>query len=303
MPRHRFAARGRALALVALVLVVTAGCAVRLAYENTDRLARWFVGDFITMDDAQRARFDAGVREVWDWHRDTHLPRYADFFDAMQIVLADGTTAAEIQAIVNTVIDWALEIEQQAMPVAIDLLTSLSDTQVGALARRLSEDNARMAKSQREQTLAQSQREWVRETASRFSRFSGRLSRDQRTYLDRQSVGYLPESVLWAEYRARWQADLLKLLEIRDDRASFAAGFADLSANRERYYGEELVHVFANNRALAGEATAWLVNSMSRRQQDRFLARLDSLAADFRSLTSAAGDESTMEAFCEVIVC
>ena len=303
MPWPRITGRGRALGLVALVLLIASGCAVRLAYENTDRLARWVVGDFVTMNDAQRARFDAGVREVWDWHRRTQLPRYADFFDAMQIVLADGTTADEIQAIVNTVIEWALEIEQQALPVAVDLLTSLSDAQVGALARRLSEDNARMAKSQREQTLAQSQREWVEETAGRFSRFSGRLSRDQRAYLVRQSVRYLPESELWAAYRARWQANLLQLLDIRDDRARFAAGFANLAASRENYYGEELTHVFANNRALAGEATAWLVNSMSSRQQDRFLARLDTLAADFRSLTSESVDESTLQTFCDLIEC
>jgi len=293
----------RGLVLGALVLSVCAGCAVRLAYDNVDRLARWFANDFVSMDDAQRATFDVGVAEVWAWHRREHVPRYADFFDAVQSVLADGTDRAEIEAIVNTVIGWAMEIEQQSLPVTIDLLVSLNDAQVAALGRRMTESNDELAEDERGRTLEQSRRTWQKETASRFSRFSGRLTAAQTAYLADQSVRYLPDTVLWAEYRARWQADLMKLLEARADRERFAAGFRDLSASRERYYGAELTQVWSNNRALGAEVAAWLVNSMTNPQRVRFDDRLAELAADFRSLGDPDAPAPAPEDLCVVLTC
>lgn len=285
--------RLRGAVLAGLLLLLTTGCAVQLAYDNVDRLARWFASDFVSMDESQRVQFDAGVAEVWAWHRRTHIPRYADFFDALPSVLADGTNAAEIEAIVNAVIEWALEIEQQSLPVTIELLTSLSDEQVGALRTRMAESNDEIAEDEREQTLEQSRREWKKQTASRFSRFSGRLTRAQDAYLAEQSARYLPDTVLWAEYRGRWQADLMQLLEHRSDRERFATGFRDLSSSRERYYGAELNAVWDNNRALAADVTAWLINSLSAPQRIRFNDELASLAAEFREISGADGATPT----------
>ncbi len=296
-------ARGfRATLFAGLVAVLSAGCAVELAYDNVDRLARWFASDFVSMDEAQRTRFDQGVLEVWDWHRDTHVPRYAAFLEAVPSVLDDGTSAAEIEAIVNTVIDWALEIEQASLPVAIDLLVSLTDEQVGALGRRMAESNERLAEDERDQTLEESRRAWRKETASRFARLAGALTAAQTAYLDEQSVRYLPDTVLWAEYRGRWQADLMKLLQERADRDRFAQGFRELAANRERYYGAELTQVWANNRALAAEVTAWLVNTRSPQQRNRFNERLAELAAEFRSLSGDAVPGPLPEDLCTVIL-
>lgn len=293
--------KARAAVAVTLLVLFGAGCAVQVAYDNMDRLARWLASDFVSMNGLQRARFDAGVAEVWAWHRSEHLPRYADFFDAVRASLADGTDTAEIEGIVNTIIDWALEIEQRALPVTIDLLASLSDEQVAELGRRMAESNAELSEQERDQTLEQSRRDWQKQTASRFSRLAGRLTPAQNAYLGEQSVRYLPDTVLWAEYRARWQADLMALLRHREDQQRFAAGFRELTANREGYYGAELDRVWTINRALSAEATAWLVNSMTVGQRTRFDDRLAELAADFRSL--AGLDSQPLDEGCMVLTC
>jgi hypothetical protein len=254
------------------------------------------------MDEAQRARFDQGVLEVRDWHREAHAPRYAAFLEALPSVLDDGSSAAEIEAIVNTVIDWALEIERQSLPVAIELLASLTDEQVAALGRRMAESNERLAKDERGQTLEESRRAWQKDTASRFARFSGRLTAAQTAYLAEQSVRYLPDTVLWAEYRSRWQADLMKLLEGRADRDGFAEAFRTLAANRERYYGAELTQVWANNRALAAEVTAWLINTRSPQQRNRFNERLADLASEFRSISGGAPPGPLPDELCTAVL-
>jgi hypothetical protein len=287
--------------LVALLLFVLAGCAFELAYDNVPRLARWFASEFIDMDDAQEARFDAGVREVWNWHRKDHLPRYADFLDDLPRRFADGAEPGEIAAIIATFYAWSVEIEERVQPMSIELLGSLSDGQLGELERKLRKNNEDLAKDERGRSLDENRAEWRKQTAKRFSQFSGRLSDAQNAYLAEQSVRYLPDTVLWAEYRGRWQADLLKLLALRDDRERFAAGFRELGANRARYYGTELTRVWENNEALAADSTAWLINSLSPAQRDRFYERLAELSADLRSIAESGDVGELPGSVCSVV--
>ncbi len=278
--------------IVALLLMVAllSGCSVKLAYNNLDRLARWSVNDYVNLNDAQRAYFDDAVDELLYWHRVDHLPRYASFLDALQTSFADGTDEQELQSVVNTVLAWGEEIQDRALPVAVELLGSLEDEQVAVLARRLEESNVELAEPEAGRSLEEAQAEWAAEFEERFARFSGRLTGAQRAYLERQSVRYVPELELWADYRRRWQADLLELLESRRDLEKLETGLVTLAAERESYFGEEFAAVYERNIALTREVSVWMINALTPRQQDRFFGRLEALAADFRELSGQAPD-------------
>ncbi|MFM7120004.1 MAG: DUF6279 family lipoprotein [Gammaproteobacteria bacterium] len=298
----------RRLAAGVLALFVLTGCAVQLAYDNVDRLARWFTSDFIDMNPAQQAQFDAGVASVWSWHRADHLPRYVDFLDATRRSLADGTDPEEIEALVNTVIGWAEEIESRSLPVAIDLLASLDEQQVGALRQRLAASNAKLADEEQGESLEASRTRWRKDTSRRFAQFVGPLTDPQKRYIDTQSVRYQPEQALWAEYRGRWQADLIRLLAARTDRPRFDDDFRLLAARREAYYGTELEAVWENNRSLSGEVAAWLLNNLTERQRARLDERLADLADELRALTDTPTDapndkDGGSGLACEVLTC
>jgi hypothetical protein len=285
------------------VLLLTSGCAVRLAYNNADRVARWIANDFVDMSPSQRVAFDAGVAEVWAWHRREHLPHYADFLEALETALLDGTDPEEVAAVFATMIEWAEEVESRLIPVLTGLLATLTEEQAAGLERRLDESNARFARRELGRSPEQIQRTWQREAADRFGRFAGRPTRAQRDYLASQAPRYLPQRALWADYRQRWQTDLLQLLEVRREPDVFAARFAAHVADRDDYYGEAFAHAFAHNQALAAEVTAWLINHMTERQRARLSARLRGLAADFRRLAAGDSDRAGAEDDPCVIVC
>jgi hypothetical protein len=272
--------------LLASLLVLAGGCGVKLAYNNLDRLARWSISDYVSFDAQQRAYFDAAVAEIWVWHRREHLPRYADQVESFALRVVDGGAPAALVELVATVTDWYDEIEARALPATTHLLASLSDAQVEALAGNLAASNAEFAEPELGVGEAQAQAAWAAEIADRMSRFSGRLNSVQTAYLTQQSRRYRPDRVQWAEYRERWQGDLLALLSHRADPVAFERGFRQLVANREAYYGRELAEVFEHNRALNLEVNGWLITSLTDRQRGRFVDRLDSLAADFRDLAT-----------------
>ncbi len=123
------------------------------------------------------------------------------------------------------------------------------------------------------------------------------MTREQRDELARLAVRYRPEGPLWAEYRRRWQADLIRLLDARADAPRFEAGFRQLIANREAYYGPELTAIWQNNRALMVDATVRVANQLTDRQRTHVDRRIAGLARDLRQLAGSASES------CAVVSC
>jgi len=291
--------RGLVTVVAALTLLGLGGCGVKTIYNNADRVARWVASDYVDFTPEQRAWFDAEIARFMHWHRTTELPEYRRFLDRLPEVLGDGTTAAEVDALAETIFLWGERMQTQALPLLTTLSRSLTDEQVAELPARLERANREFAEDEAGLTLDEARDAWWRGFVDDFERFSGRLDDDQRAYVESASVRYLPDRVLWIVYRERWQQDLLELLQQRRS-PDFAPAFRALVERRRSYYGEELRAVFDNNERLYADVTAWLLNHLDPRQQERFFERLSDYALDFAELAAAAPAEPPPPAPCLV---
>jgi len=278
--------------LIAALVASASGCSIKMMYNNADRFARWAANDYIKMDAAQEAYFTAEVDAIHYWHRTNELPLYADYLDSLPTTLDKEVDEDDVQEVFDTFYSWWEVFEARTLPFVTEMMLSLSDEQVARLPERLEKDNDEFAEDESDRTLDEVQAEWRKQYADTMSRFSGRLTKEQKAYLDAQSVRYVPQFELWADYRARWQADLVGLLQNeRDDPDAFTEAFITLSENREAYYGEELTAVFDANEQLAREVTAWLINNLTEQQRERFYERIGEVAVTFRELAAEAPDE------------
>jgi len=278
--------------LLVIVVLAGSGCSVKLMYNNLDRFARWGMSDYVDMTPAQREYFDAEMAEFLYWHRTTQLPLYADLLDALGPTFADGATVAEVRGVGDEMFVWYEAIERRLVPVGVEMMLSLSDEQVAALPEKLAKDNEELAEDEEGLTVEEARERWQREYADGFARFAGRLNKAQKAYLAEQSVHYIPQYDLWADYRRRWQADVLAL--IRDGRAdpeAFDKAFRGLLAARKPvYYGDELTAVFDRNERHYQEVTVWMLNSLTDKQKETFNTRVQELAEAFRELVAEAPD-------------
>ncbi len=268
-----------------LLLLVGAqmACSVKFAYNNMDRYIRWQVNDYLDLDTSQRAYFSQELDALIRWHRITHLPQYAAYIDSLSVQFSDGVSEAQIAAMFAQFLLWGDEIEQRGLPIAITLMRSLTDAQVAQLPERLEQSNVELAEDEAALSLADAQAQWADDFADVMARFTGRLERDQKAYLRRRAMAYQPEMALWAEYRRRWQADLLKVLAYRDE-PRFAADFRALAAARESYYGPEYTAINNANIALSRELASHLLSNLNERQARRMQKTLSELARDLAEL-------------------
>lgn len=291
----------RRTAVLVAVVLLSAGCSVKMLYNNADRFARWAANDYLQMDAQQEAYFTEEVRAIHYWHRTSELPSYAAYLDTLPEQIDDGVDPAEVQGIFDTFYGWWEVIEAKTRPFVTQMLLSLSDEQVSRLPERFEKDNREFAEDELDRSVEDIQSEWMTQYADTMSRFSGRLTKEQKAYLEAQSVRYVPQFELWSEYRQRWQRDLVKLLmEKQRHPEVFAVEFERLATSREDYYGEELAAVFDRNEALATEVTAWLLNNLTDKQRERFYERIGDVATTFRELAAEAPADAPPGAGCLV---
>jgi hypothetical protein len=264
--------------------VLLGGCSIKFAYNNADRFIRWQINDYLDLTSEQRRYLEREIDTTLAWHRKTHLPMYADYLEALPERFSDEVTPEMIQELFDQLFTWGAEVEAKAMPAMVYILQSLSDEQLADLPRRLEKDNVELAEDEVDGTLVENQDQWADSMRDMLSRFVGRLSEDQRTYIEIRSRGYTPERVMWAEYRRRWQVDLLRLLELRNE-ADFGARIEEHVNAREAYYGEYAM-VSEANEELGREIAAYVFSSMSARQRDRFTETIEDLSQDFRELAA-----------------
>ena len=269
------------------LLFCTSACSVKFAYNNVDRLIRWQMSDYLDLNNEQRELLDSQVEDFLVWHRREHLPAYAILIESLATQWSDGVTEAQIEALFEQMFVWGEDIQAQGMPGAIVLMQSLTDEQIAALPARLEKSNQEIAEDELDVALAQVQEDWAKDFADGLERFTGRLLKSQRDYLSRRAQAYQPERVLWAEYRRRFQADLMKVLLKRHE-PGFAAEFQLLAAARESYYGEEFTRVSDENIDLSRDVAAYILSNLSEKQSVRLKDSLLDLARDFQELAEQA---------------
>lgn len=112
-----------------LVVVLVAGCSsTKLAYRYADWGIVWWVEDYITLTGDQKQQLNRDIETLRQWHCSAELPRYRAWLDELEADVAEGppseTTVAYHQ---EQVFDFFPSLLEQATPVAVNLLSSLSD--------------------------------------------------------------------------------------------------------------------------------------------------------------------------------
>lgn len=277
------------LAWFVLVAMAVAGCATRLAYDNADFLVSRYVGGYVSLDPVQDAQFDVRLQELLSWHRSVELPAYAAWLDGIAAVLEQrrAVTPGEVAAWTEGLAGFWRSLGERLGPELVALGGTLDDSQVDRLLGRLREDHAeRVAEyAERDEPEAHARRMASMERFLR--RWTGRLSPAQRGLVEDWAHRLEPTTERWLASRSSWADELEAALQVRDDRAAFAAAVERLFVDPSRRWDPDYRAALEHNAAVTSELLASLINDLDARQRARARDRIDGLA---RTLERLAAD-------------
>ncbi len=278
--------------LALLVVVLVAGCSsTKLAYRYADWGIVWWVEDYITLTGDQKQQLNRDIETLRQWHCSAELPRYRVWLDELEADVAEGppseTTVAYHQ---EQVFDFFPSLLEKATPVAVNLLSSLSDEQVRELATNMEESQQDMEQeflADSPQATAEARAE---RTAERVERWLGDLSEDQHNIVHDWSASRGSQTEIWLQGRRNWQLALLDVLENRSE-PTFPQQLEALILNSEEVRGEAYQAMMRESRVAMADLMHKLIQAGDRTTLTHLQGRAEELNSDFKTLSCAPDPE------------
>jgi hypothetical protein len=293
MPRSTLLFRRWIIGLLCLALVGLTGCsAVRFGYNQAPDLVYWWLDGYADFDDVQTPKVRDAIAEWFLWHRRTQLPDYAGLLARAQVEVLADTTPERACA-------WWAEVRQRsdaaferAMPLAADIVSTLSPAQIQHIERRQSKSNEEFRDEYLNADPKERLAKTVKRSIERAENIYGRLDDTQREKVAAAMVASPFDAELWLTERRRRQRDALDVLRrISTDPAGREQAVPALRAWAQRLerspqpayrrYSEQLTQFNCS-------LTATLHNGTTAAQRQTAAAKLKGWEGDLRALAGAA---------------
>jgi hypothetical protein len=220
------------------------------------------------------------VKTHLQWHCSTELPRYIDWLQTTERILAQPQPDSAQLLEQFTQFDAALKrISIEITPTAIELLRGLSEQQVSELYAAIDEDNLEDRQDFLDPPLATQMSERQTRMQERLQPWFGRLNNVQIEHIADWASSLGEQNRLWLENRQLWQAELRKVLTERNS-ADFAERLTRLLQQRESFYSDEYRASYDRSRQALATLFSQLLSSSDEAQRERLSHRLRDLRRD-----------------------
>ncbi|MFP3979327.1 DUF6279 family lipoprotein [Marinobacter sp. KMM 10035] len=282
----------RSAALLLVIMLFISGCSsTRLAYRYADWGIVWWVEDFISLSQTQEQQLDDDIESLKRWHCSSELPRYRAWLSSIESDLASGKPTPEaVSRLQNQIAGFFPPLMQKITPVAINLLSSLSDEQVRELAGNMEENHRELEGEFLEgdaETIAQARAE---RTEERAERWLGSLNATQKSLIKDWSESRKGQTEIWLAGRRNWQKALLNALENRND-PGFDATVTELISNPEAGRGDAYAQRIDESMAAMRSLIQQLLQATDASHLDHLARQVSELRGDFKALTCVSGSE------------
>lgn len=173
--------------MLALLAVLLVGCStVKLAYNNAQELAWWWLTDYVSFSEPQRPVMRQALAQVHAWHRRHQLPGYTELLGRWQAVVQTDLQAGQVCAMVDEVLGRLGELGaaiDNLDPAALQALASLSAPQLAELERRLAKSNTEFRKKYLDAPPQEVATERFKQAVSRAESLYGSLQAEQKRVL------------------------------------------------------------------------------------------------------------------------
>ncbi len=189
--------------LVMMMLSITS-CSTKLAYNNLDWLASWYVDDYVNLTDSQEDEFDTKLDAFLVWHRNIELQNYILQIKAIQADFNKGVTLSDIESYVTSVKTFLDVALTKAEPEVVALAYSLSDQQAGSFLVEFEQQNLDKIERFEQESKERRTEKRLEKFEEQLSSFIGRLNAQQKKLLNDGNNQLLSSFQERIQFRRQW---------------------------------------------------------------------------------------------------
>ncbi len=138
--------RLRRLLLACAVLGLTACNAMKLGYQQGDRLAYWWIDSYVDVSAAQEPLTRDAIARFFAWHRTDQLPEIAGLLGRARNMVQQPVSAEAVGRIQDGAQRLARVAFDRCAPDVADLLLTLTPEQIARMEKKFADANAKYRK-------------------------------------------------------------------------------------------------------------------------------------------------------------
>ena len=223
------------LCIVLLITVLLGACsAVRLVYNQADTLLSWMASDYFDFDPTQKQDFNARLGTLLKWHRQEHLPEYAQFLVEVQRRAEKPSSIDDARWLAEGAKARYRMMTRKMASEAAEVLTTLNADNLRALEKAFDKDNDKFTREYKlNGKLEGRRRARLDRNLKRIRDWSGPLTREQEARITALSDALPDGDHLRLQDRKRRQKEFLVLLGNRQSQNK-----AELTRSLDRFLAD-----------------------------------------------------------------
>ncbi|HEY7866869.1 MAG TPA: DUF6279 family lipoprotein [Psychromonas sp.] len=273
----------RGFLLVFLLLAVSA-CSSKMIYNNLDRLAYWYIDDYVTLTDLQEAEFDPELVQFLDWHRKSELQSYITQIKLIQQDINNGLDKADIEAYIKTFKGFWQAILIGIEPGVVRLAYSLKEQQILEFLAVVEKKNLESIEAFEQLSQQARLDKRFEKIERRLASFIGKLDGSQKQLIKSTNEQQLSTFVEWIEFRRDWANSIRTAYTLRDDKAAFEKALSRSILQADSFRSAPFRQKTEHNQTLWKVTLVQLINSLNKKQLKKLNRKSDDIIEDLEAL-------------------
>lgn len=169
------------LIVLLLTIAFIQGCTSKMAYNNADWLAHWYIGDYLDLSRDQDRYLEAELESVLMWHKRTQLSQYRQQLVALSNDLDHLPISEQVWLIhFNQITDHWYRLWHELSIRAASLAPQLDEQQVNYLFAKLAENNKEQLESFNEKSVEEYREDRLERLLDILENYLGSINKQQK---------------------------------------------------------------------------------------------------------------------------
>ena len=252
------------------VILLLSGCSSKLAYNNLDWLAAWYLDDFVELTDHQEKEFEKRLNAILVWHREDELPQYREQLLQLQNQLQNPEINALqwSQHIQNISAHWLRIRDKASLEMAI-MAPELSNEQVSDFFAALKEHNQEKREEFDELSAQEIQEKRTDSIVEKFEEHMGSVNSAQLAVIKQYVTSSNKTPLVYLAYSDRFQLGLKKTF-IEVDKSQLSSHLYELLSHPEQFKLAKTLQGDSNEKNLVANMLQQVHASANEEQLNHF---------------------------------
>jgi hypothetical protein len=264
---------------------------IKFTYNNLDWLIPWYVDDYVVLNKEQNTLFEQEFESLWEWHRNEELPKYVEMLTLLQKDLSEGNM--DMQKLVDYQ-DKARELYEvvaiKAVTRGINLISSLDEEQMEDIRDFIAEETAEFEEYLLESPREDRLKKRIRSSEKNFRKWLGPLTKKQKLIIEQWGQSVETTLEYRFEYFKKTRSAFLTAMQNRQDKELLESQLLYLITDRDEFHSKEYLEVRDRNRERVKALLLQLEESLTTKQRERLLRRIDNYKSSFAELVAETNE-------------